>query len=105
MRKPLCALLLLLLLACSKPVPISYGALPGMSRKEVQKRLGDPALSGGFIYSEPQGRKKKTPQKERMLLFYVYRDSSLVVFKKDTVFERFDHMSAFRKRYGTRPRS
>jgi hypothetical protein len=94
--------LILLLFSCTEPVPISYGALPGMTRKDVQKRLGDPAIKGGFIHSQ-QGNQKKTPQKERFLLFYVYRDSSLVVFKKDTVFERFDHIALFRKRYGRRP--
>jgi hypothetical protein len=95
--------LALCLVSCSDPVPISYAALPGMTRKEVEKRLGNPVISGGFIHSEPDSR-KKTPQKERFLLFYTYRDSSLVVFKKDTVFERFDRMAAFRKRYGSRPR-
>jgi hypothetical protein len=74
-----------------------------MTRKAVEKQLGEPVLSGGFIHSA-RGSQKKTPQKDRFLLFHVYSDSSLVVFRKDTVFQCFDHMATFRQRYGRRPR-
>jgi hypothetical protein len=103
MKNLVLAALSFFLFSCSDPVPIAHGALPGMTRKEVQKRLGDPAIKGGFIFSQ-DSTQKKTPQKDRLLLFYVYRDSSLVVFKKDTVFERFEHIQSFRQRYGRRPR-
>jgi hypothetical protein len=104
MKYQILTILCLFSFSCQEPVPISHAALPGMTRKEVEKRLGDPEIKGGFIHSQ-KGKNKKTPQKERLLLFYMYRDSSLVVFKKDTVFEHFSHIEAFRKRYGTRPRS
>lgn len=83
--------------ACRQPEPIAFSAKVGMKKKEVAKILGEPWYSGGYVASvEPTA--KYTPQRDRFLLFWVYPDSSLIVFKRDTVFEIYGNVRPYKQR-------
>ena len=68
-----------------------------MNKKEVRKLLGEPWYSGGFVASV-KPTEKYTPQRDRFLLFWVYADSSLIVFKRDTVFELYGNVRPYKQR-------
>ncbi|MGV3585913.1 MAG: hypothetical protein ACO1OF_02830 [Adhaeribacter sp.] len=68
-----------------------------MKKKEVEKILGAPWYSGGYVASvEPTAA--YTPQRDRFLLFWVYPDSSLIVFKRDTIFEIYGNVRPYKQR-------
>ena len=85
------------LISCRKPDPIAFGAKVGMQKKQVEKLLGEPLYSGGFVASVAS-TEPYTPQRDRFLLFYVYPDSSLIVFKRDTVIEIYGNVRPYKER-------
>lgn len=77
-------LILLGLGGCYNKKPMALRSKVGMSRKDVIALIGKPSYSGGYVASVLPGQ-PYSPQYTRYILFFVYPDNSLVVFRKDTV--------------------
>ena len=75
-----------------------------MQKKQVNELLREPLYSGGFVASADP-TEPYTSQRDRYLLFYVYPDSSLIIFKRDTIYEIYGNEQPFKKRLARESKS